>query len=51
MIHESSGVWTKTKRKLSLSSFQHIKEHLVSTLYEGEINVSVQNGRLSPNRT
>jgi hypothetical protein len=42
MIHEYSGAHTRTKRKLSSSSFQCIKERLVSTLYEGDISVFVQ---------
>ncbi|PUZ55840.1 hypothetical protein GQ55_5G244300 [Panicum hallii var. hallii] len=41
MIHESSGARTRTKIKVSLFSFQRIKERLISTSYEEDISVSV----------
>jgi len=37
MIHEFSGAGTRTQRKLLLLAFQHIKEHLFSMSYEGDV--------------
>ena len=42
MIHEASGAGTRTKRSVSLSRFQRIQDHLISTPYEGDIAETVQ---------
>jgi hypothetical protein len=48
IIHKSSRA--RTKRKLSLLAFQHIKEHLVLTSYEGDVTNFIQSGLLNLNQ-
>ena len=42
MIHEASLAGTRTTRSVSLSRFQHIQDHFILTLYEGDIAKTVQ---------